>query len=153
MKRLKLFLTILVGLSGSALLVEEAVGHGTQTGSRTLVSSSTHCQYPSTTVLTETYETEYTVQGIASAKPVPEVHVHTSTITAYLRPYMSNYDSSCNDYIEVCDEVKYYTDTCHRGDEDCNIFGNMGSDGVDVRGAWLHYWRWIKENCRQELVL
>ncbi len=155
MKRtLKLFGLALLAtiLISPFVVVKEAEGHGVQNGSRTLVSTTFDgCVYPSTTRLKQTFETPYTLNtgGGAAKTGAPAEHIHTTYNYVYVRPYMSNYNSSCNDYRRECD--KFYRTTCHRGDEDCNIFGSMGSDGQDVSGSYISYYIWI--NCRDVLIL
>ena len=154
LSRLALLATILIS---PFAVVEKAEGHGTKIGDRILVSESSRCDDPSTTVLTKEYKTKYRVQGTtgASAKAgEPEDHWHYSTVTARLRPYMSNFDSNCLDTRRVCNKIKYYTDTCHRNDRDCNWFADGPADGFDIRDSYLDYWIWIDnlDDCWDEII-
>ncbi|MDE2809900.1 MAG: hypothetical protein OXN90_15900 [Gemmatimonadota bacterium] len=164
MKRLTLFL-ISVGLLSSAfLLIQDAEGHGTKIGPTILVSESKSCAYPSTTILRSNYKAKFKVVApngassggaLAASTAAPEVHWHTWSTTARLRPYMSNYEERCNTYRTVCNQIKYWFERCHRGDRDCNIFASQTADGSEPDGHYINYYIWIDDenDCWQELVL
>lgn len=159
MKRLTLFLVSVGLLSSAFLVVQQAAGHGTKVGPTILVSESKTCAYPSTTILRQSYKAKYKVTAAngasAASTAAPEIHWHTWTNTARLRPHMSNYDTSCNTYRTVCNQIKYWFERCHRGDEDCNIFASQTADGSEPDGHYINYYIWIddEDDCWQELVL
>lgn len=155
MKRLTLF-SLAVGLFTSTAAIQPVGADGVKNGPRRLISESSSCDYPSTTVLTTIYRTEYKIVGSDGASAKPTIHDHEEVITARLRPYMSNYDDSCTDYRRVCDEEKDYGTSCKKQDENCNIWADLSHDGHDteyVNGViWLNWYNWVEVNCRDEII-